>query len=48
MTYNGIDYGDLQLLSEAYDLVINVAVMSNDAMHKVFAIWNLVNLISIY
>jgi 6-phosphogluconate dehydrogenase len=40
MTHNGIEYGDMQLICEAYDLMKNVAGMSNDEMHEVFAEWN--------
>jgi 6-phosphogluconate dehydrogenase len=40
MTHNGIEYGDMQLICEAYDLMKNVAGMSNHEMHEVFAKWN--------
>lgn len=40
MTYNGIEYGDMQLICEAYDLMKNAAGMSNNDMHDVFARWN--------
>ncbi|MGB2964993.1 MAG: decarboxylating NADP(+)-dependent phosphogluconate dehydrogenase [Anaerolineales bacterium] len=40
MTHNGIEYGDMQLICEAYDLMKNAAGMSNNDMHDVFARWN--------
>ena len=40
MTHNGIEYGDMQLISEAYDLLKNVVGLNNAEMHKVFARWN--------
>jgi 6-phosphogluconate dehydrogenase len=40
MTHNGIEYGDMQLICEAYDLMKNVLGMSNKEMHEVFAKWN--------
>jgi len=40
MTHNGIEYGDMQLICEAYDLMKHVLGMSNQEMHEVFAEWN--------
>jgi 6-phosphogluconate dehydrogenase len=40
MVHNGIEYGDMQLISEAYFLMKEALGMSHDAMHKVFAEWN--------
>ncbi len=40
MTHNGIEYGDMQLIGEAYDLMKNVVGMNNDEMHQVFTRWN--------
>jgi len=40
MTHNGIEYGDMQLICEAYDLMKNGLGMSNKEMHEVFATWN--------
>jgi 6-phosphogluconate dehydrogenase len=40
MVHNGIEYGDMQLIAEAYDLMKNVAGMSNDEMQSVFTTWN--------
>ena len=40
MTHNGIEYGDMQLICEAYDLMKNVLGMHNQEMHEVFKDWN--------
>ncbi|MFW6358463.1 MAG: decarboxylating NADP(+)-dependent phosphogluconate dehydrogenase [Chroococcales cyanobacterium] len=40
MVHNGIEYGDMQLIAEAYDLLKNVAGLSNQQLHEVFAEWN--------
>ena len=40
MVHNGIEYGDIQLIDEAYDLMRSVLGMSPDAQHEVFARWN--------
>ncbi len=40
MTHNGIEYGDMQLICEAYDLMKHVLGMSNQEMHEVFTEWN--------
>lgn len=40
MTHNGIEYGDMQLICEAYQLMKMGLGMSGDEMHKVFATWN--------
>jgi 6-phosphogluconate dehydrogenase len=40
MVHNGIEYGDMQLICEAYYLMKNVLGMSNDEMHQTFAEWN--------
>ncbi|MBD3316898.1 MAG: decarboxylating NADP(+)-dependent phosphogluconate dehydrogenase, partial [Chitinivibrionales bacterium] len=40
MTHNGIEYGDMQLICEAYQLMKEGLGMSNDEMHEVFAEWN--------
>jgi 6-phosphogluconate dehydrogenase len=39
MVHNGIEYGDMQLICEAYAL-FQAAGMSSDAMAEVFAQWN--------
>lgn len=40
MVHNGIEYGDMQLICEAYQLLKEVAGLSADQMHEVFAEWN--------
>ncbi len=40
MVHNGIEYGDMQLISEAYHVMQEGLDMSADAMHAVFAEWN--------
>jgi 6-phosphogluconate dehydrogenase len=40
MVHNGIEYGDMQLIAEAYDLLKNAAGLSNQEIQKVFAAWN--------
>jgi 6-phosphogluconate dehydrogenase len=40
MVHNGIEYGDMQLICEAYHLMKEALGMSTDEMHKVFAEWN--------
>jgi len=40
MTHNGIEYGDMQLICEAYQLMKEGLGMSNQEMHEVFAEWN--------
>ena len=40
MVHNGIEYGDMQLICEAYSLMENALGMSYERMHQVFAEWN--------
>src|SRR5690554_461737 len=40
MVHNGIEYGDMQLICEAYQIMKEVLGMSPDEMHEVFAEWN--------
>jgi 6-phosphogluconate dehydrogenase len=40
MVHNGIEYGDMQLICEAYQLMRTVLGMEPSAMHDVFARWN--------
>lgn len=40
MVHNGIEYGDMQLICEAYALMENALGMNCDEMQKVFAKWN--------
>jgi 6-phosphogluconate dehydrogenase len=39
MVHNGIEYGDMQLICEAYDLMRKLLGMSATEMHQVFADW---------
>jgi 6-phosphogluconate dehydrogenase len=39
MVHNGIEYGDMQLICEAYDIMGRLLKMKAPAMHKVFAEW---------
>jgi 6-phosphogluconate dehydrogenase len=40
MVHNGIEYGDMQLIAEAYDLLRHAVGLSPDELHDVFAEWN--------
>ena len=40
MVHNGIEYGDMQLICEAYQLMRDYLCMSADEMHEVFKKWN--------
>ena len=40
MVHNGIEYGDMQLICEAYQLMKDLLGMSNGEMHRVFTEWN--------
>lgn len=40
MVHNGIEYGDMQLICEAYHLMRDMLHMQADEMHEVFARWN--------
>ena len=40
MVHNGIEYGDMQLICEAYDMMRHALRMSPDEMSEVFADWN--------
>jgi 6-phosphogluconate dehydrogenase len=40
MVHNGIEYGDMQLICEAYNIMKNGLGMSAGEMHEVFAEWN--------
>ncbi len=37
---HGIEYGDMQLICEAYQLLRDVAGLNNDEIYEVFAEWN--------
>jgi 6-phosphogluconate dehydrogenase len=40
MVHNGIEYGDMQLICEAYYMLQQVLGLSNDELYDVFAEWN--------
>jgi 6-phosphogluconate dehydrogenase len=40
MVHNGIEYGDMQLICEAYNLLKTGLGMTPDQMHEVFVEWN--------
>jgi len=40
MIHNGIEYGDMQLIAEAYDILSRVGGFSADELHDIFADWN--------
>ena len=40
MVHNGIEYGDMQLIAEAYDLLKNGLGLDHNQLHEVFLEWN--------
>ena len=40
MVHNGIEYGDMQLICEAYQIMKELLGMTPDEMHEVFKDWN--------
>jgi 6-phosphogluconate dehydrogenase len=40
MVHNGIEYGDIQLISESYHIMKSLLNLSNDQMSQTFARWN--------
>lgn len=40
MVHNGIEYGDIQLICEAYQLMKDGLGLSNAELHEVFSAWN--------
>ncbi|MBD1226508.1 NADP-dependent phosphogluconate dehydrogenase [Xenorhabdus griffiniae] len=40
MVHNGIEYGDMQLIAEAYSLLKSALNLSNQALAEVFSDWN--------
>jgi 6-phosphogluconate dehydrogenase len=40
MVHNGIEYGDMQLICEAYQIMKGLLGMTPDEMHEVFTEWN--------
>lgn len=39
MIHNGIEYGDMQIIAEAYFLMKNLLFMKHEGMAKVFSVW---------
>jgi len=40
MVHNGIEYGDMELIAEAYDVLKSVGGLSNKELHETFYEWN--------
>ncbi len=40
MVHNGIEYGDMQLIAESYDIMKRIAGLTAAELHQVFAEWN--------
>jgi 6-phosphogluconate dehydrogenase len=40
MVHNGIEYGDMQLIAESYDILKRIGGLSAAELHQVFAEWN--------
>jgi 6-phosphogluconate dehydrogenase len=40
MVHNGIEYGDMQLICEAYHLLKDIGGLTNDELYSVFETWN--------
>ncbi len=40
MVHNGIEYGDMQLITEAYQIMRDLLHLDADEMHKIFKEWN--------
>lgn len=40
MVHNGIEYGDIQLITESYHLMKNLLNLDADALHEVYLSWN--------
>ncbi len=40
MVHNGIEYGDMQIISESYFLLKNLLGLSAEELHEVFSEWN--------
>ncbi|KAF2321399.1 hypothetical protein GH714_040989 [Hevea brasiliensis] len=46
MVHNGIEYGDMQLIAEAYDVLKSVGKLTNEELRQVFSEWNKGELLS--
>lgn len=47
MVHNGIEYGDMQLISEAYDVLRTVGGLNNEELAETFTLWNKVQYASL-
>lgn len=43
MVHNGIEYGDMQLISEAYDILKTLGGLTNEELAETFTSWNKVS-----
>jgi len=43
MVHNGIEYGDMQLISEAYDVLKTVGGLTNEELVAAFDKWYILN-----
>ncbi len=41
MVHNGIEYGDMQLIAEAYSVLKEMSLLGNETMAELFSIWNI-------
>eukprot|EP00252_Welwitschia_mirabilis_P025758 TRINITY_DN8189_c0_g1_i1.p1 TRINITY_DN8189_c0_g1~~TRINITY_DN8189_c0_g1_i1.p1 ORF type:complete len:541 (+),score=93.78 TRINITY_DN8189_c0_g1_i1:172-1623(+) len=46
MVHNGIEYGDMQLIAESYDVLKNIGKLSNEELRESFSEWNRGELLS--
>eukprot|EP00922_Rhytidocystis_sp_ex-Travisia-forbesii_P043892 GHVS01065448.1.p1 GENE.GHVS01065448.1~~GHVS01065448.1.p1 ORF type:complete len:379 (+),score=50.07 GHVS01065448.1:433-1569(+) len=40
MVHNGIEYGDMQIIAEAYSVLVKLGGQSNEQLHELFKSWN--------
>ncbi len=40
MVHNGIEYGDIQIITEVYQVMRDLLKLSNDEIHEIFKVWN--------
>ncbi|TYH23226.1 hypothetical protein ES288_A04G192400v1 [Gossypium darwinii] len=48
MVHNGIEYGDMQLIAKAYDVLKSAGKLSNEELRQVFSKWNNGELLSFF
>jgi 6-phosphogluconate dehydrogenase len=44
MVHNGIEYGDMQLIAEVYDIMRTILGLGNEEMASIFEEWNMTEL----